>query len=208
MIRRALRYLPSVFVAVAMTLAYFTATAFAANAATGEDASVYEIAKAVYEAFSNHQYALFGALIVVLTVAIAKRYLGDKIAWLHTDAGGSTLVLVGTSATAAAAALATPGAHLTFDLFKSALMVGVVAAGGFSMIKNLIVEPFIKPLAARAPAWTQPIFTLIFFIFDHAAVDREVRAEIVEAEKAGEAAVKTNPGMGVSGVIGTPSELP
>ncbi len=204
---RIFRTLPLAVVTAALGLMYFSATSHAATAAVGDDTSILDLIKPVYEAFANHQYGLMGALVVIVVVAILKRYFGDKIPFLHTDAGGSLLALFGAGATALGASLASPGAHLTLDLFKSALMFGVVAAGGYAMIKNLLIEPLLRPLAAKAPAWMQPIFNAVFWIFDHAP-GSDGAAAIAAAEKAGTAAVAGAQGDGIGDVIGKPREIP
>lgn len=206
MLRKLLSYLPSTLVLALLGLLSFGAVAHAASAATGDDVSILDLARPVYDAFVAHQFGLMGALLVILLVAAAKKYLGDAIPFLHTDAGGSLLVLLGSGATALAAALATPGAAITLALMYTALKVAFVAAGGYAAVKNLLVDPFLKPLAARAPAWMKPIFDLILWIFSHGT--ETVPAAVVVAEKAGTDAVATTAGTGVGGVVGRPGDLP
>lgn len=187
----------------------FTGTSLAADAieqtvTPAADGSLLDLLKPVYSAFSGGHYAYAGALVVILLVALTKRYLG-KIAWLHSDAGGSTLALVLSTATAMAAGLATPGAAVTWALMKTALLVGVGAAGGFAMIKNLIVEPFLVPLMAKAPAWLQPILGLVTWIFEGGAAKQA--AILATAAAAGSAAVAAAPGGGVAAVTGTPTDV-
>lgn len=121
--------------------------------------------RAIYEAFASGQYALMGALLVILLVAFTKKWFGDRIVWLHTDAGGSAMALIGATATAIATGLALPGTVLTLSLLRTSLLVGVTAAGGYTILKNLLVNPILRPLAARAPAWAQPIFQAVLWIF-------------------------------------------
>lgn len=187
----------------------FSATAFAANAVASPDTSILDLARPVFNAFSGGHYAYAAALGIILLVAVLKkasaRYLGDKVVKaLHSDAGGSALALAGAAATAMSAGLAAPGATVTFSLLKSALLVGVGAAGGYAVLKNLVIEPILKPLASKAPAWAQPIFTLVFWIFDK---PDSVLATEANAAAAGEAAVKANPSPGVAEVLGQPTEV-
>jgi hypothetical protein len=175
-------------------LASFAGTALAADAIDTDSSSV-DIAKAIYDAFAGHHYAYAAAIAVILIVALVKRYLGPKVAWLHSDAGGSVLVLAGATATAMASSLA-GGGPVTLDLFKTAAMVGVGAAGGYALLKNLIINPFIVPLAAKAPAWAQPILGVILAIFDKATPTETATA-------AGNAAVTATPAAGVSAVLPT-----
>jgi hypothetical protein len=173
--------------------------ALAANAVDPADGSL-DLARSVYDAFSGGRYAYCGALAIVLLVALVKRYAGPKVPWLHTDAGGSTLVLAGSTATAAAAALAAPGATVSLALMKTSLMIGVAAAGGFSIVKALLIEPLLKPLQAKLPAWAQPIMQVVMWIFDKPD-------PIAEATAAGNAAVAASPSTGVAGVSGKSTEV-
>lgn len=187
----------------------FSATAFAADTIAPPNASIMDLAKPVFNAFSGGHYAYAAALGVILLVAVLKkasaRYLPSTVVnALHSDAGGSALALAGATATAMAAGLAAPGAVVTFGLLKTALLVGVGAAGGYAVLKNLVIEPVLKPLASKAPAWAQPIFTLVFWIFDK---PDSVLATEANAAAAGEAAVKANPSPGVAEVLGQPTEV-
>ncbi len=69
------------------------------------------------------------------------------------------------------------------------------------MFKNLIIEPLLKPLAAKAPAWMQPLFQLVFWVFDKPSA-------VATAEAAGKAAVAAAPGAGIAAVAGKPTEVP
>ncbi len=203
-------------IAVVTFLGAFTGVALAADAlgspapvvvqlaqAAPADPNWLELARPVYEAFARHQYGLMIALLVILLVAITKRWLAPKIPFLHSDAGGSAMALLVSMATAIVAGLMTPGAPVWpgVDLLKTALVIGVGAAGGYAMLKNLVVDPFLRPLAAKAPAWMQPIFAILFFAFDKKA------NPIADAVKAGDDAVIAAPAPGIEGVVGTPVEV-
>lgn len=203
MLRKILFCLPSVLVLTVLGILAFGGTAFAATTVIGDDTSFLDLARPVYEAFANHQYSLMAMLLVVLVTALVKRYLGDKIAFLHSDAGGAITALVMSFATAMAAGLVTPGATITFSLLKTAVLVGVGAAGAYALLKNLLVDPFLKPLANKVPAWLKPLFDLALFAFDHGDSD----AAVTKATADGAAAVAAAPAEGVAGVVGTPTEL-
>jgi hypothetical protein len=185
-------------VTAAVFVLSFGGVAFAADAIDPADGSL-DIAKAVYNAFAGHHYAYAGALGLILGVALVKRYLGSRIAWLHSDTGGSAMALLASFGAALAASLAN-GGPATWDLLKSAFLVGVGAAGGYAVLKNLLITPILKPLAAKAPLWMQPLFAMIFWIFDH-----ETPSET--ATNAGNAAVAATPAQGAAGVTGNATEV-
>lgn len=177
----------------------------AAQAATS-DPDWMTLARPIYDAFAKHEYGLMLALTVILLVALAKRWL--HYAWMSTDMAGSASALVVAAATATAAGLVAPGAPTwpSLDLLRSALMVGLTAAGGYAVIKNLLVDPILRPLAAKAPAWLQPIFTIVFFAFDK-VTHTDSAAIIATAEKAGQTAVESTPAPGPVAIVGTPQEV-
>ncbi len=183
-----------------VSLLAFTGTALAAEAATGTDGSWLDALRPLYDAMAGGHYAYAAALTIIVMVALVKRYLGDKWTWLHSDAGGSAMALTAAAATAAATSLAAPGATLTLDVMKSALLVGVGAAGGYAVLKNLIVEPILIPLQAKAPAWAKPILQMVIWIFDKPDA-------IKQAEAAGASAVAAQPAQGVAATTGTPTDV-
>lgn len=181
----------------------FGAVAFAASAAGASDSSsILDMLKPVYSAFAGGHYAYAAALMVIVMVAGAKRYLAPRWQWLDGNAGGSVLALLASSATALSASLA-GGGPVTFALLKSAMLIGVGAAGGYEMLKNLIVDPLLRPLAAKAPAWAQPILNLVLWIFDGSSGNA---AALATSEAAGTAAVAAKPGTGTEAVTGKPTE--
>lgn len=185
----------------------FSTTAVAAQAAAGEEASLLELARPVYEAFASGRIDLGLMLAVVLVVALLTRYAPWD--WIRSDAGGAALVLVGSSATAIAAGIATPEATITAALVWAGVKFGVVAAGGYAVVKKLVIDPVLRPLAARAPAWLQPVFALVFWIFDRArpgdaAAAAKARAE---ADAAGKAALEASPPSGASDITGAPTDI-
>lgn len=147
--------------------AAFSATAFAAGAVSDPSSSLPDLLQALVNAFSSGHDALGGALLTIGLAAIAKRYLGDSFPFLHTNAGGTLLALVTASATAAAASLGAPGAQMTLDLLRSSLMVGIAAAGGFAVLKNVVVEPLLAPYLKKASPFVQSIGNWVMWIFDH-----------------------------------------
>ncbi len=195
-----------ILTAALVTLLSFGAVAHAQTVVAAPDGSILDLARPVFDAFSGGHYAYAAALLVILGVALVKRYLGDRYAWLHSDVGGTAMALIVASATAMAAALAAPGAVVTFGLLKTALLVGVGAAGGFAVLKALVIEPILKPLAAKAPAWMQPLFAVLFWVFDKTPA-AQAAAETAKAEAAGTAAVAAAPGAGVTAALGQPTDV-
>lgn len=169
----------------------------------------FDIAKLIFNAITGHNYAYAGALGLALGVAIVKRWggnwfakkndKGEKVGWFHTDVGGTVLTLAGAWSTALVAGLA-GGGTISMAMMKTTLGVALTAAGGYAVLKKLVVGPLLKPLAAKAPLWAKPLFAMVFWMFDKPD-------PISTAEAAGEQAVKDEPAKGVEGVVGKPVDF-
>ncbi len=180
----------------------FSATAMAAGEVTPTDGSLLDYAKPVYEAVMHGQWWLAASLALVLSVAMFRKYAPGKAReWAHTDVGGAVLVLLMSFGGAVATALAAGGvgAAMSVSLAWMAFKVALGAAGGYSLAKKLLV-PLLRKLAAVAPSWAKPVFSMILWVFDKPTTTEQ-------AEAAGEAAVVANPGTGASGPAGTPTDI-
>ena len=124
-----------------------------------------DLLRPVLDALLAGRYVLVLALLVVAATGIIRKS-GGPTSWVYTSWGGTLLALVTSTATALTVTLAAPGAAVTGALLWTALMVGVSAAGGYTMLKNLLIDPVLRPLSMKSPAWTQPIFAALFWIFD------------------------------------------
>lgn len=181
-------------------LGVFTATAFAAAAAAPESESLLEMLRPVWEAFSQGKQLHAGMLALVVVIAAMKRYAPGKLGvWLATDIGGA-LTTLGMAFGASMAAATVDGAGLSAAMVKSALGIAVGAAGGYSLVKKLVIEPFLKPWSKKLPAWTAPIFAVVFWFFDK-------KSPVETAEAAGDEAVAKKPAEGVKSVAGAPTEV-
>lgn len=181
----------------------FNVSAHATTAAAPSDGNLLDLARPVFDQIMAGHYIAAAALALVLTMALVKRYAPGKFGeFVHSDMGGSLTTLL--MAMGGALATATMGgAPWTWGMLWAALLVGVAAMGGYTAIKRLVIEPLLRPLAAKAPPWLQPLFSLVLWVFDKKFQSDPVK----EAEAAGSAAVAANPSPGASGVAGQPTDL-
>lgn len=188
---------------VAIMLVAFSATGHAATAATGDDGSLTDLLRPVYDAFRGGHYIAAGALALVLVVALLKRYAPGKLgAFVHGDAGG-VLTTLAISFAGAIAAATGDGQAWTWSIAWTAGGIAFAAAGSYAMIKKLLVEPLLASAwwQAKAPAWLKAGAQMVLWIFDKPAA----RAETIKAaEKAGEAAVQAEPSKGADEIAGPP----
>jgi hypothetical protein len=105
--------------------------------------------ESVYRAVADHDYKVAAALALVALVWAARTFGASKIPWLKTDRGGVALAL-GVSLAGAMASALMAHAKLTAHTFLVALQVGVLAAGGWTMVKRLL-WPKDSPAAPPMP---------------------------------------------------------
>lgn len=198
--KKLLGPLVSLLALVTIMLLCFAGTAFAADAVAPPDASLQDLAAPVYNAIAAGHYLAATALALVLTVALVKRYAGTgKVGtFVHSDVGGALTTLAmaffGAIATATAA-----GATWHWSMLGTAGLVAFTAAGGYALVKKLVI-PLLKKLEPKLPAWTAPIFALVFFVFDKPDA-------IEQATKAGDDAIRATPATGADGVTGKPTDV-
>lgn len=183
--------------AILIFLGMFTTAAFASSIAVPtDDSTIQEMLRAIVDAFqSGHK--LYAGMIALSVAVIAVKKLAPK--WkaldqkVHTDVGGAVLTLAGSFAAAMATSMAAGTYTPTWPMARAALYIAIGAAGGYVLIKKLIVEPLLRPLAKKAPVWAQPILALVFYIFDKPT-------PVEEAEAAGAKAVEAKPAQGMGDV--------
>ncbi len=183
----------------------FTATAYAAGALTPDDGSLLDLARPVLDAVMHGQYWLGASLALVLLVTAFKRYApaGKLQDFAHSDAGASILVLLLSFGGALATALLAAGTNaVSLALLWAALKVALGAAGGYALIKNLLVDPLMNTAWYQnsAPAWLKSVMMLLMWAFV-----KPTPTEV--ATDAGNDAVNSNPPTGADGPAGTPTDL-
>lgn len=158
-----------------------------------------DLIRPLLDALLAGRYVLVLALLVIVATGLIRK-VGAATSWVHTTWGGTLLALATSTATAITVTMASADVVLTATLLWSCLMVGVSVAGGYVVIKNLLVDPILRPLALKAPAWAQPIFMVIFYIFDKPN-------PVVDVLNAGGVALIAVPGEGVTVITGAKAEV-
>lgn len=180
------------------------ASALAADTVAPDDGSLLDLLKPILDAFKGGHHLEAGMLALVLMVAALKRYAPEKYGiskFVHGDVGGTLLTLVGSFGGAMATTLAA-GETPSWAMSKTALMIAVGAAGGYAMIKKLLVEPLRNSdwYQTKAPSWLKAILSVVMWVFDKPD-------PTAQAERAGNAAVADKPASGVEGVVGKPTDV-
>ena len=106
------------------------------------------ILQGLLNAFQSRNWTMVAALLLIGVVALI-RYAAPKLhgatgAWLNSNRGGSTLVLVCGILGAIGTALF-GGAHISAQLILSGVLVGVMASGGWNVVWDLLSPCDKKP---------------------------------------------------------------
>ena len=113
------------------------------------DPDLLTVARLVLEAARGRNWALVGALVLSLLIALVRRFAGRiavsfagklagrAAAWLTTDRGGALLALLAGVAAALAAAFGS-GGGVSVQTVLDGLVAGVTAAGGYAVIRKLL----------------------------------------------------------------------
>ncbi len=190
----ALSFLLILFLTMSVAMA-------ASTAMSPDNGALLDMAKPVFDAVMHGQWWLGASLALVFLVAAFKKYAPGKAGvWARGDVGGSLLVLLGAYGGALATAILAAGTGgVTPALAWVALKVAIGAAGGYTMLKKLVM-PLIRKLADVVPAWMKPILTMVLWAFDRAT-------PVEAAEKAGADAVAAKPATGAEGVVGNGTDI-
>ena len=98
------------------------------------------LAKQIWDAVTQRNYWLVGALVLILAVMAVRRFGSGKVPWLKTGAGGVvTTALMGVGAGIATALLA--GQAMSLEVLLAGLKMAWVAAGGYTAVKGLFEGP-------------------------------------------------------------------
>lgn len=206
--RKLLAPLTTSFLVMFVVLLSMNAGAYAATETVPQDGSWLDLARPVFDSIMSGHYVAASALALVLAVATLKHYAnsGSLGKFVHSDAGGvvTTFAMAFFGAVAAATAATGSGwSGFSLEVARVSAFLGLTAIGGYVGIKKLIL-PVLAPYIAKAPAWVQKAFALVTWAFDRKFAGGAAEAE---AKKAGQAAVDAKPGSGVSGVLGSPTDV-
>lgn len=113
------------------------------------EADLLALARLVIDAARGRNWALLGALVLSLLIALIRRFasrlavsfagkaVGRAAAWLTTDRGGALLALLAGVAAAFAAAFGSGGA-VSAQTVVDGLVAGITAAGGYAVLRKLV----------------------------------------------------------------------
>lgn len=182
-----------------LLLVAFGATSFAAGSATPEDGSLLDLLTPIWEAATGKHWWLAGSLALVASVTAMKKYApaGRLRNFVDSAPGVSLILLVGSFAGAVATGLVAAGTDaITPSMAWAAFQVAIGAAGGYAIIKSLLVDPLLASewYKTKAPAWLKGILSIATWAFTKPDVAKE-------AEKAGDNAVAANPPKGTDGTV-------
>ena len=193
-------------IALFCLLVPFAAVSVAADGVSPEDGSLVDLLRPVWDAATGGQWWLAASLGLVVAVALVKRYAptGKFRDFVNSNMGASVMLLVGSFGGAVATGLMMAGTKaMSMAIIVPALKVAFAAAGGYALVKNLVVDPLVGSdwYKNKAPTVLKLILGVVTWMFVKS------NKTVVAAEQAGDAAVAKNPATGVDEVVGKSTEL-
>lgn len=162
---------------------YMILSLFTTSVALAQSDDLVALAGPVLDAVLGGSYAYGAALALVLGVALLRRYGGAKWPLLASKKAAPYLVLVGAFGAALATSLSA-GAAVSTALLWGAFKVAAGAGYGYALLK-----PLVSALQAKSPAWLQPVFGLLDWVFS-------AKGRAAKAKAAGDKAVSDSPAKG------------
>lgn len=171
------------------------AARLAIDAPTPDEGNLLDLARPVFDEIMKGHYIAAASLALIVMVALVKRYAPGKAGdFVRSDPGGSLMTLL-MSFGGALATATMGGAPWTWGMLWTAGSLAVTAAGGYVLFKKLLVEPILKPLSKKTPAWMAPAWGMVFWLFEKKISEAEA---LKAATDAGVAAVEAKPATGVT----------
>lgn len=115
--------------------------------------SLVDLGSVFLSALSGGQYALLGAVALLVLVLLARKGGEKVVPWFGTPRGGAVLALAVAGLTPLVARLSA-GAPLSLGLVLESVVVALSASGLWSVGKNLATP---KPVTAMSPTICTPI---------------------------------------------------
>ena len=144
----------------------FQGVAAAAAVADPSAQAVPDLLAMLYAAVTGGQWYYAASISLVALVALARKYGGDRFPFFHTDQGAALLVLLGSFGGMMVSNLADHAAP-TWGMVSTAFGIAFGAAGGYAMVKTLIVLPYLVPLRGHLPAPLSWLLEGVLYFFDH-----------------------------------------
>jgi hypothetical protein len=132
---------------IVLTVLLFPSLALAAEPAPPD---YLDLLRPIWEAISAGNWWMAGAAIIVVAGVLLSRFGQQLSSWFATGAGKAVIVLVTSFGTALYASLQA-GAVGSLELLWAATRLAVEAAGIYSLIKALVLEPLLRWTTAPAP---------------------------------------------------------
>lgn len=168
----------------------FAAMGAAAQPVPGETDALGDLLRQLFESFSKGQTALAGVLALILAVRLVREYVAPKVPWLRSDVGGASSLLLLAFAGSLASALVA-GSALSWPLAWGALKLAVAAAGGYTLVRRLLL-PLLEKIPM--PAWLKSVLNAALYMFG-----KPGESALAAAAQAGDDAVAASPPAGTGG---------
>lgn len=139
------------------------------------------------------------AVVLMLAVTLARRWLAPRYPFFATD-HGAVLLTLATGVFGGVATALVGGSAMSWGMVAAAFGLSLKAAGGYTAIRKALL-PLLERAAGVGPAWWQWLAGVLV-AFLRGAVNADAKAKA-----AGDAAVEAKPSSGVEGIVGKPRDV-
>jgi hypothetical protein len=162
----------------------------------------------VYQLIQEAARALFAegmsstarlAVLLILAVSMARRFLAPRVPFFATD-HGAVLLTLATGLLGGLGNALVAGSAMSWGVVAAAFGLSLKAAGGYTALKKAAL-PLLAKAAEHGPLWWRWVARLL-----HGVLAGAVAADN-RAKAAGDAAVAAKPATGVEGIVGKPRDV-
>lgn len=139
------------------------AAQLATKASISED-PLFELARMLWVAIDKGEFISIAVTSLVMFSALLARFGVRLTSWFGTGAGKAVITLLVTFSGGLSAALAT-NTEITWEILRTVSIFALATAGGYSLIKVLIVEPLTPWMQNRA-AWIRSVWRALTWVYD------------------------------------------
>lgn len=157
---------------------------------------IQEVARALFAEGMSNTARL--AVLLMLLVTVARRWLAPRFPFFATD-HGAVLLTLATGLAAGVSNALVAGSAMSWGVVAAAFGLSLKAAGGYTALKKAAL-PLLERASKRGPAWWRWLAGMLLSIL-RGAVSADKKAT-----DAGDAAVAAKPSTGAEGIVGKPTE--
>lgn len=154
-----------VYLVLLITVRVAQAAAELATVAAANQDPLVELVRLLWVAITGGEFISIVVALLVIISSLLARFGVHLSKWFGTGAGRAVITLLVAFSGGLSSALAV-GTPITWGVLRTVIVFALTAAGGYSLIKALIVEPLTPWMRDRAPEWLRLIWRGLTWVYD------------------------------------------